>query len=204
MNDSKEDFMNSQAKRKKIEKITLTAVLTALVFVLQMLGQFIKLGPFSVSLVLIPIVIGAATLGANIGAWLGLVFGITVFISGDAAAFLAVNIPGTIITVLLKGILCGYLAGLTYQYLSKFNKFAAVVAAAVVCPLVNTGVFFIGCLVFFMETVAEWAVAFGFGENVAGYMFLGLAGGNFLFEFGSNIILSPAIVRILDVVKKKF
>ena len=37
----------------------------------------------------------------------------------------------------------------------------------------------------------------GFGGNVAGNMFLGLAGGNFLLELAVNMLLSPAIVRIL-------
>jgi len=202
VNDSKEVFMKSQANRRKTETITTAAVLTALVFVLQMLGSFIKFGPFSISIVLIPIVIGAATLGPKIGAWLGLVFAVTVFISGDAAAFLAVNIPGTIVTVIAKGVLCGYFAGVAYKLVAKFNKYAAVAAAAIVCPIVNTGVFFVGCILFFLETVAEWAAGFGLEGQTVKYMFVGLAGGNFLFEFGSNLILSPVIVRFLDIIKK--
>ena len=50
--------------------MVLAAILTAIVIVLQFLGAFIKLGPFSVSAVLVPIVIGAATCGVGIGAWL--------------------------------------------------------------------------------------------------------------------------------------
>ena len=194
--------MNSQAKRQKTETITIAAILTALVFVFQMMGSFIKLGPFSVSLVLVPIVIGGAVLGEKIGAWLGLVFSITVFGSGDAAAVLAINIPGTIITVLLKGVLCGYLSALTYRLIAKKNKYVAVFAAAVVCPLVNTGIFFAGCFLFFMETLAEWAAGFGLEGQTVKYMFVGLAGGNFLFELGTNLILSPMIVTILNILKK--
>lgn len=181
--------------------LTYGAILTALVIVLQLLGGFIKFGLFSISLVLIPIVIGAALCGKYMGAWLGLIFGIAVFISGDAAGFLAVNVPGTIITVLLKGILCGLCAGLVYQWVSKRNQTAGVIAAAVVCPIVNTGVFLLGCAVFFYDTIAGWAVAAGFGESVARYMFLGLAGGNFLFELGVNIVLSPIVVRVLSIIK---
>ena len=81
------------------ETMVFAAVLTAIVIVLQLVGSFIRFGPFSVSLVLIPIVIGAATCGKWIGAWLGLVFGVAVLISGDAAAFLQISIPGTLITV---------------------------------------------------------------------------------------------------------
>ena len=184
-----------------LQRLTLGAILTALVVVLQLLGQFIHFGVFSISLVLIPIVVGAATCGPWIGAWLGLVFGITVLLSGDAAAFMAVNVPGTIVTVLLKGVLCGLLSGLTYRALANRSRIAAVVAAAAVCPIVNTGVFLIGCALFFFETIAGWATAAGFGENAVGYMFFVLAGGNFLFELGFNLVLSPIIVRLLDIAK---
>jgi thiamine transporter ThiT len=51
-----------------IKQLTLGAMLTALVVVLQLVGSFIRFGPFSISLVLIPIVIGAATCGPYIGA----------------------------------------------------------------------------------------------------------------------------------------
>lgn len=189
-------------KKANVQKLTLGAILTALVILLQVLGSFIRLGPFSVSLVLIPIVIGAAMCGPYIGAWLGFVFGVAVLLSGDAAAFLVVSVGGTVLTVLLKGTLCGLIAGLVYRWVAKWNVYVGVFAAALVCPLVNTGVFLLGCVVFFMETVAQWAVGFGFGENVVAYMFLGLAGGNFLFELAANLLLSPAVVKLLRVAQK--
>lgn len=188
--------------KTNIQKITLGAILTALVILLQMMGSFIRFGPFSVSLVLVPIVIGAAVCGPYIGAWLGFVFGVAVLMSGDAAAFLAISVGGTILTVLLKGTLCGLFAGLTYRWISKRNETVGVFTAAFVCPIVNTGVFLLGCLVFFMDTVAQWAVGMGFGDNVAAYMFLGLAGGNFLFELGANLLLSPTVVKLLQLVRK--
>ena len=182
--------------------MVLGAVLTALVIVLQFMGAFIHLGMFSISLVLIPIVIGAATCGVSIGAWLGLVFGLVVLFSGDASAFLMVNAPGTIITVLAKGVLAGLCAGLTYKCLEKYNRTVAVIVAAIVCPLVNTGVFLIGCFVFFFEAIKAWGVAEGYG-NVIQYMLLVLVGGNFLFELGTNIVLSPIVVRLINIRKKQ-
>ena len=103
-------FMNNQ--KSSTQTIVLCAILTAIVVLLQLLGSFIRFGPFSISLVLLPIVIGAATCGVRAGAWLGFIFGLVVLLSGDASAFLAVNAPGTIITVLAKGIACGFFAGL--------------------------------------------------------------------------------------------
>lgn len=179
--------------------LVLCAVFTALVIILQFMGSFIRFGVFSISLVLVPIVLGAALCGVKAGAWLGAVFGAVVLISGDASAFLVVNVPGTIITVMVKGILAGLLAGLTYRLVSRVNIYLAVLCAAIVCPLVNTGVFLLGCLVFFMDTISGWTVAAGLGTDVARYMIFGLAGGNFLFELGLNIILSPAIVRLLNI-----
>ena len=194
--------MKSQAKKKAdIEKLVLSGILTAIVVVLQYLGSFIKFGPFSISLILIPIVIGAATCGYEIGAWLGFIFGVVVLASGDAAPFLAIDVFGTVLTVLLKGTACGFAAGLAYEALKKYNRYLAVIAAAIVCPVVNTGVFLLGCLVFFMEAISEWGLSAGF-NNVAAYMFLGLAGGNFLFELASNVVLSPVIVRVLNIFKK--
>lgn len=196
--------MQATQKRMSTKTMVMGAVLTALVVILQFLGAFVKLGPFSISLVLVPIVIGCATCGVAIGAWLGLVFGITVLLSGDAGLFLAVNIPGTILTVLLKGTLCGLLAGLVYQVLEKKNRYLAVVASAIVCPLVNTGVFLLGCLVFFLDTVTAWGVAAGFTEGVGQYMIYGLVGTNFLVELAINIVLSPIIVRLLNIREKQY
>lgn len=193
--------MEVKTKRMSTGTMVLGAILTALIVVLQLMGAFIRFGPFSISLVLVPIVIGAATCGTGMGAWLGLVFGAAVLMSGDAGAFLAVNIIGTVITVLVKGIACGYFAGLIYKCLEKYNSYAATIGAAIVCPIVNTGVFLIGCLLFFMETVTGWATAAGLGGGVAHYMIFGLVGANFLFELGINIILSPIIVRLLKIRK---
>ncbi len=192
---------NTEKRKQQTQILVLGAVFTALVIVLQLLGSFIRFGMFSISLVLLPIIIGAATCGYKIGAWLGFVFGMTVLLSGDATAFLTVNYWGTIATVLVKGTLCGLLAGITYKVLEKYNSYLAVIIAAVVCPVVNTGIFLLGCKLFFFETIKSWGAAAGFNSAVA-YMFLGLAGGNFLFELATNIILSPAAVRILKLTKK--
>ena len=183
--------------KESTKKLVLGAVLTAIVVVLQLLGSFIHLGPFSISLVLVPIVIGAAMCGYKIGGWLGLVFGVAVLLSGDAAAFFTVDVVGTIVTVLVKGTLCGLLAGITYRLIAKRNQYLAVMLAAVVCPVVNTGVFLLGCKVFFMSTITQWGIAEGF-SNAASYMFLGLAGGNFIFELVTNIILAPVILRVIN------
>ena len=180
-------------------KIAGVGLLTAVVVVLQLLGSFIHFGSFSISLVLIPIVVGASLYGVLSGAWLGLAFGITVLISGNAAAFLAVNPGGTVVTVLLKGALAGLLAGAVYKAIEKKNKVIATIVAAIICPVVNTGIFLIGCRLFFFDTIKTWAA----GTNVFVYMITGLVGFNFLFELGLNIILSPTIVKLTKLGRKE-
>ena len=174
------------SKNNNTQKIVGLGLFTAIVIVLQLMGSFIRFGTFSISLVLVPVVIGAALYGAGAGAWLGFVFGVVVLLSGDAAAFLGVNALGTILTVLVKGTLAGLLSGLVYKALENKNRTLAVAVAAVVCPVVNTGVFLIGCLLFFMETIGGWADAMGFGANVGQYMIVGLVGANFIFELLFN------------------
>lgn len=190
-----------QKNNLNIQKLAFGGILTALVVVLQMLGSFVKFGPFSISLVLIPIVLGAALCDYKISTWLGFVFGVVVLLSGDAAAFLTIDVPGTIVTVLLKGTLCGLAAGLVYKALAKKNRYLAVVVSALACPIVNTGVFLLGCVVFFLDTIRAWGAAGGF-TNVAQYLIVGMVGLNFLVELSVNIFLSPIVVRLLDFSKK--
>ncbi|MDD6308540.1 MAG: ECF transporter S component [Clostridia bacterium] len=184
----------------KTRKIVLCAVLTAIVVVLQLAGASIRFGTQSISLVLIPIVIGATMCSISAGIWLGLVFGVVVLFT-DSALFWAMNPAGTIITILLRGILTGLLTGLTFKALRKVNTYFAVLVSAIVCPIVNTGIFLAGCAVFFMDMMQQYAATMGFGENVFSFMIFGLAGVNFLLELGTNVILSPVIVRILHLRK---
>ena len=184
----------------KTKSMVGVGLFTAIVVVLQVLGGGIRFGMFSISLVLVPIVVGSAIYGWKAGGLLGFAFGAAVLLSGDAAAFLVINPLATVLVVLVKGIACGMMAGALYALLQKINRTLAVFAAAVICPMVNTGVFLLGCQFFFLETVAEWGAAMGY-ENVAAYMFLGLAGINFLIELGVNIILAPVIVRLIRIGK---
>ena len=202
--------------KKRIETRTITglAILTAVVVVLQLLGSFIRFGTFSISLVLIPIVVGAAMYGWGAGAWLGFVFSFIVLLT-DSAAFMVINPLGTVLTVLLKGTLAGAAAGLVYQLLGrksiyliiekkgteKWRTDLGVAVAAIVCPVVNTGLFLLGCWIFFLPTISEWAAAAGFA-SAGSFMILALVGGNFLFEVLFNIILSPLIVRLVELGKK--
>ncbi len=181
------------------KNMVMGAILAAIVIILQCLATYTTFfGPFSTAIGLIPIVIGAAVCGVGVSTFLGFVFGVVVLLTGGGALFWAFNIPGTIITVLAKGTACGAAAGIAYKLLKKTNVYVATVAAAIVCPVVNTGVFLAGCAIFFMKFAD--AIAAVVGMNITGMdLFLAFATGNFLFELGLNIVLSPIIVRLINV-----
>lgn len=182
------------------------AFLMALVFVMQLLTGIIPpIGGFSISLVLIPIVMGAALYGPGAGALLGATFGIIVYINcvtgadpGGAMVFQA-NPVLCLLVVLGKGILAGSLAGLAYKLVSKWNSHVAMLCAAIVCPVVNTG-FFIACmLTFFRDVLAAWA---GGGDIIA-YIMTGLILLNFVPELILNIVFGTVGHTIVHVVKSK-
>ncbi len=185
---------------RKTKKLTVLALLTAIVVVLQALAISIRFGIFTITLVLAPIIVGAALYGAAAGAWLGFVFGVVVVLT-DAGPFLAVSVIGTIITCISKGVLSGLAAGAVYRLLEKKNSLVASVCAGICAPVVNTGVFLIGCRLFFYDTVAAWGAAVGF-ENTALYMIVSFVGVNFLVELGINLVLSSAIVQIIRAGRK--
>ena len=177
------------------KNLVMYAILTAITFVLQYVSMFIRTGTFSITLSLVPIVIGAAILGLRGGVWLGLVFGFAVLVSGDAGPFLALSIPGTIITVLVKGAMSGLVAGLIFKVLKTKNTTLAVALSAVSCPIVNTGVFIIGVFVFFLKYFLTD------GMTVSALIF-GFIGVNFFIELAVNIILCPAVVRLINYKNK--
>lgn len=185
-------------KNTKTQKVVGIGLFTAIIMVLQLVASVIKFGPFSITLVLAPIVIGAALYGIGAGAWLGLVFGASVLISGDAAVFLPINPIGTVITVLLKGLLAGLVAGAVYKAIEDKNKTVAVVCAGIACPIVNTGIFILGSYLFFKE----WLVSV-FGTTAFVTVFTGLVSINFVIELAINMLLASVIVRIIDIGKKQ-
>ncbi len=194
----------SNTDKNKVYRLTGLGILTAIIIVLQIFTTFVHFGPFSITLALIPIVVGAAMFGVGAGAYLGAVFSVIVVImcitGGDPGGFMvwSANPFMCVVMCMLKGTLAGLCAGAVYKALCNKNKILATVLAALVSPIVNTGVFIIGMLLFFRETLASWAG----GSDLLTYIIVGLTGVNFIIELGVNIVLSPVIVKIIDAVKK--
>ncbi len=208
--------MKTSAKLKTLKLVQL-ALLLALVVVLQLVGSTIKIGPLPMSFVLVPIVIGAILLGAKEGALLGFTFGLITMIMGimgvDAFSFLlwSANPVWFVIICILKATMAGFGSGLIYKVLDKAfggkKTMLSTIIASVSAPVINTGIFVLGMLLFFFETMQGlpdmFPEAFGMYDNAFALVILGLAGLNFVGEFIVNLVLSPAIVRIVAAVGKK-
>jgi uncharacterized membrane protein len=190
---------------KKLVKMAELAILTAIVIIFQMLGSFIHIGPTSISLVLVPIAAGAIILGPASGAFLGFVFGaITLWagISGTdlfTSVLFAAHPVYTSLICILKATLAGLAAGLVFKALKNKNSYVAAIAACAACPIVNTGLFILGSLLFLSETISA---NFAPGISVVYFLIIICAGLNFIAELLLNVILSPAICRLYKILNK--
>ena len=197
--------MNNGKQNGGTRKMTGLAIFTAIIVVLQVLCTFVRFGPFSITLALAPIIIGTAMYGKGAGAYLGGVFGAVALVTGllgwdggIVMLLMGINPLGCVLVCLLKGVAAGFFAGLCYELIAKKNDKLGVLISGIVCPVVNTGLFIVGMLVFFFDTLSGWAG----GQNLLLYIIVGLTGVNFLVELAVNIVLSSGITRIIRAGKK--
>lgn len=198
--------MNRSKQHDNVRRMTGLAIFTAIIVVLTVLCNFVRFGPFSITLALAPIIIGTALYGKGAGAYLGGVFGAVVIITGllgwdggTVMYLMSINPIGVIIICLGKGIAAGFFAGLAYESMSKKSEKGAVLLSGIVCPVVNTGLFIAGMFVFFGSVINGWAQASG--QAMIIYLIMGLTGINFLVELAVNIILSSGITNIIKAGK---
>ena len=193
-------------KKVNVKQITGVAILVALIVVLQSLSLALpKIGPgISISLVLIPIVLGGAVYGPKVGALLGGAFAAIVYIfciTGfdlGGAMVLQANPILCLLVVGAKGVLCGWLSALVFSVLKKKNTYVAMLIASIVCVVVNTGTFLLGMGLFFTDVLTVWSN----GGNIFAYMISGIVLINMLPELVINVVFSPAAVRIYNTVRR--
>lgn len=197
-----------KSARTDTRRLVTLAIFTALIVVLQLVANVAKIGPVSITLSLVPIVVGAALYGVGAGGYLGGVFGLVVLI----CCITGLDVGGSIlwnsnplmtaVVCLLKGALAGVCAGLMYRAVAKKNKTAGAVCAGIAAPLTNTALFVAAMALFFRQELlawtAGWAAEAGREPNPLYYIILGLAGLNFLVELCINLVLAPIIVRIIS------
>ncbi|MBQ8861002.1 MAG: ECF transporter S component [Ruminococcus sp.] len=192
-----------KTKEKTLRLVSL-GILSAIIIVLQVISTYFPTKPFAITLSLIPIIIGAALFDEKAGAFLGGVFSAVVIvmcvIGADVGGAMVWNANPflCVLVCMLKGVCAGYVSGLLYRLISKKNSVVATIVAGLSAPIVNTGIFIIGLVLFFRPILQQWAG----GSDVLYYVLFGLLGVNFLVEIGVNMVLSPVIIKILQAIQK--
>lgn len=193
-------------KNKNIKKMVGIALFAAIIVVLQVIsGVILRFGSFSVTLCLVPIVIGGMIYGVAAGSILGAIFGLVCIFNAligldTGTNFMLTGMGGytcvmTIFLCLLKGAFGGFISALSYKLLKNKNQMLAVVLACALCPIGNTGMFAIGFPLFLMDALKTFAG----GENTVAYLFLTLISWNFFLELGISLVLIPAVKRIVNI-----
>ncbi|MBQ2863328.1 MAG: ECF transporter S component [Clostridia bacterium] len=196
-----------QTNQKKLHDMVGTAILAAIVILLQVF-VVIPLGAFSITLTLVPIIIGAIIYGARTGAFLGGVFGVTVAIQVVTGAMGVLSFmmfetrPVITLTLcVLKGVMAGLVSGLIYA-LCKKHRAAGVILSAISCPIVNTGIFVGGLFLFYYPLMSQFASENAFASTVS-FIFVGIVGLNFVVEFIINVALIPVVLRLIKILIPK-
>ena len=198
---------SQKALQNKIQRLVIMSILVAIVAVLQYFGGVISIPGtgLSITLTLVPIVLGAILYGPLFGSVLGTVFGLVVALSvlQGTAGVLAANMFAekpflTIFLCIFKGLCCGLVAGLIGKALFEKKLYLGVILAAIACPVVNTGIFSLGLVVFYREV----ALSFAGNATLFAFVIFGIVGVNFLIELATNVICAPVIVRVIRALKK--
>lgn len=183
--------------------ITALSILLALVIVLQTFGGAINIGPVQLNFTLIPIALGAILLGPIAGLILGFACGVVVAVQvilGLVPFYVLIWTETPVVALLtcvIKTTVAGFVSGIVYKLLVKKNRYVAVFVAAALVPIINTGLFIVGCL-------GMWPVMVQMagGTNILGFIIVSLVTFNFFVELAINLLCAPALYRVIKVVDK--
>ena len=198
----------------KLVKFTQLAVLAAIVVVMSFtpLG-YLKIGPLSIALVIIPVVTGAIVLGPGAGAFMGLVFGVTSFaqcfgMDAFGTTLMSINPFFTFVMCIPTRVLAGYLCGLVFKGVSNAlsGKKSAEISypvASVTGPVFNTLFFMSSLILLFGKTDFIQNLMTSTGAENFLMFFVLLVGVNGLVEIASCLVVASAVSKALAVANKK-
>lgn len=196
-----------KAGKMSTRDLTTLGLLTGVLLLMNFtpLGYFRTLG-LSISLMMIPVGIGAMLLGPKAGAWLGLVFGATSFYqtligsSPFGAMLLSISPIGAFLTCVPTRMLMGFLTGVVFLVAQKLDK------KKTTCFFV--GGFFAAFLntVFFMSVLllCFWNTEFiqGINETLGGlnpFMFvIAFVGMNGALEMPASCVVGGIVAKAIS------
>ncbi len=199
---------NKKMSKQNILMLTENAMLAAIIVLMAFTPiGYLQVGIVKMTFIMIPVAVGAITLGEKSGAFLGLVFGITSFVQCFGLDFfgttlMSINPIFTFIMCIIPRMLMGYLCGLIYKALAKVKKGIAVVVASLSAPVINT-VFFMGMLILFFGK-SDYIMSMREGtENLWAFLvaFVGLNG---IMEIVTTLVIAPPVAVAVEKATKKY
>lgn len=200
--------MSSLKKKRSAGKLVRTALLTAIIFVMAFtpLGYF-KTGGLSITLLPVPVIIGAIVMGQVTGVILGLAFGMTSVIQcfglePFGTALMGINPVGTLLTCLVPRAAMGFLTGVIFAALFRLDKkkLLSFAATSLLGALLNTVFFMTFLVLFFYNTDFLQKIIAGMGTSGVFSFVLAFVGINGLIEAVACCVLAGAISKALYAV----
>lgn len=196
-------------KKFNTKKMVELAIFIAIIILMAFtpLG-YLKLFAVDITLIVIPVAVGAVILGPTAGAVLGFVFGMTSFIlsfsNALGAMMLDINPIFRVITCIVPRIMCGWLTGIVYLGMKKNKKLSkvGVAVANLACPLFNT-VFFMGALMLFYYNtpiVQDLAASMNVFNPIA--FVIVFVGANAVIEAVACFIIGTALTKAVQTAFK--
>lgn len=200
--------MNHETNRTKlsVQDMVQMSVLIAIMLLLELTGLgMIKTAGLEITIMLVPVIVGAIVMGPGAGALLGGVFGLISFWecfgkSAFGAVLLGINPLSTFFVCVPTRILAGWICGLVFKALSKVDKSRlwSFGAAGLCGALCNTAFFMTTlCLCFYhTEFIQNFVQAFGSANP---FLFvIAFVGVNGLIEaivcFFTGAVIAKAVV----------
>ena len=196
-------------KKFNTKKMVQLAILIAIILLMAFtpLG-YLKIFIIDITLLVVPVAVGAVLLGPTAGAILGFTFGFTSLIlsfsSPLGAMMLDINPIFRVITCIVPRVLCGWLTGVVYVVAKKNSKLSkiSVPLANLSCPIFNTIFFMTALMVFYYNTPAIQNMAASKNVlNPIALVFV-LVGANALIEAVACFVVGTAVTKALQVAFK--
>ena len=184
--------------KERVRYVANLGIFTALVVALGFASNYITIGIVNINLALFVVVLGACLLGPVAGLWLGFVDGVMCLVAPPTlAAFMPVNPLMTVLLCLLKTGLAGFICGIVFDAFKSLKKdriYLGIVIVSLLVPIINTGIFIGGTLLFFMDV---------YGNDVVNLLTTTMLI-NFVIEVAVTIALSGITYRLIKLFKSKY
>lgn len=191
-------------ERSRVRHIVRLAVLVAILLLLEVTGLgYLPVSALTLTIMQIPVVVGAIVLGPTAGTVLGTVFGLTSFFqcfgkNAFGVALMSINPFLTFVVCVVPRVLMGFLCGVIFKALAKKDrtKWVSYGVASLSGAVLNTVFFMVALMLCFGQT--EYIQNMMGGMNIIPFViaFVGLQG---LVEAIICFVAGTAVSKALSV-----